>query len=221
MAKNDSKNSAGNQSDIDLTTSDGVNIKATYYEGNTPHGIILLHMVARTRADWEPFALELQAKGYKVIAIDLRGHGQSNLNWQSFASRDFNNMIEDVRAAKDFLNAKSAKVIAIIGASVGANIALNYAAEDSDIRTVVMLSPGIDFRGVKTDRTIKEFDRPILLVASSEDSYSAESSAKLHNLSASKDAKLEMYEDVGHGTEMFREKKLQPLIFSWLGKYMK
>jgi len=207
--------------DIDLTTSDGVNIKATYYEGSTNYGIILIHMLSRTRSDWEPFALELQAKGYKVIAIDLRGHGQSNLNWQSFTSKDFNKMIEDVRAAKNFLNAKGARVIAIIGASVGANIALSYAAIDSEIKTVVMLSPGLDYRGVKTEQNMKEYIKPVLIVASSEDSYAAQSSQQLHLSVPAKNSKLEMFKDVGHGTQMFKEKKLSPLILSWLSKNMK
>ena len=208
-------------SDIDLTTSDGVNIKATYYKGNSSNGIVLLHMLSRTRKDWEPFANELQGKGYNVISIDLRGHGQSNLNWQSFNSRDFNNMIEDVRASKDFLNAKGARVIAIIGASVGANVALNYAATDSEIKTVIMLSPGLDYRGVKTNETIRNFNGPTLLVTSSEDLYSVESASKLHKLSVSKDTKLETYDNAGHGTEMLKEKKLPTLIFNWLSKHLK
>ena len=40
---------------------------------------------------------------------------------------------------------------AIIGASIGANMALVTAANEAEIDTVVLLSPGLDYFGVTTD----------------------------------------------------------------------
>jgi len=55
-------------------------------------------------------------------------------------------MVLDVKAAKDFLVRQkhiSPNNIAI-GASIGANVGLKYAALDSSTEAVVVLSPGID-----------------------------------------------------------------------------
>lgn len=205
------------QTDVDLTTNDGVNIKATYYddtEGTT--GVVLLHQLGRDRKDWDQFAKDLQAAGYKVMAVDLRGHGDSALNWQSFSSSDFNNMIYDVRAAKDFLSANGAKKVGIIGASIGGNVALNYGSIDSEILTVVLLSPGLDYKGVKTTESIKEYRGALLTVASEEDVQSANASRQLHSLSPSTTKKLQIYEEAGHGIDMFKEEKLHKLLVDWL-----
>jgi pimeloyl-ACP methyl ester carboxylesterase len=48
----------------------------------TDHGgagpaVLLLHGGGRTRHDWDPFAGLLTAHGYRSVAVDLRGHGDS------------------------------------------------------------------------------------------------------------------------------------------------
>jgi len=201
------------------TTVDGQTIAYSIYpaEAGSP-AVILLHMLRRTRTDWDGIAKWLQKNGYSVITIDSRGHGQSTGNWEQFTPEDFNKMVNDVAAAKSVLEAQQADVsrLAIIGASIGANTALNYGVTDPDVKTVVLLSPGLDFRGVKTEATIAQFKHPLLVVASEDDKYSADSSKEL----ASKNplAKPVMYQNVGHGTNMFAQKELAPTILDWLNK---
>ena len=208
--------------EIDLVTSDGVHIKCDFYDDlKTETGVILIPMLGRTKETWASFAPMLREKGYKTIAIDPRGHGRSQLNWQSFTSKNFNDITNDIRAAKDYLSAHGSKKVAIIGASIGANLALKYAAMDSEVKTVVLLSPGIDFRGVKPVDAAKQMTRPFLIVASEEDAYSFESSEKLESYSAAEDTKFEELKGAGHGTEMLSDKKLPKLILSWLAKYVK
>src|SRR5574342_1023618 len=118
------------------TTQDGQTIAYQLYagkQGSTP--VILLHMLRRTRADWDGFARWLQQNGYTVIAADSRGHGQSSGNWEKFTDEDFRNMVYDVAALKSVLESRGADVkkLTIIGASIGANTAFNYAANDPDV----------------------------------------------------------------------------------------
>lgn len=56
-----------------------VNGQRVYYEesGQGP-ALLLLHGFGRTLEDWKPFVADL-AKSYRVIAIDLPGHGRSDL----------------------------------------------------------------------------------------------------------------------------------------------
>jgi len=200
------------------TTADGQTIAYQYYAGKPGSpGIILLHMLRRTRSDWDGIAKWLQKNGYSVIVPDLRGHGQSTGNWEQFSPDDFNKMTYDVSAMKSLLenNGADVKKMAIIGASIGANVALNYAANDQDARTVILLSPGLEYRGVKTEGIT--YTKPFLIVASKEDEYGAQSSQQIAARNPS--AKLIIYENAGHGTSMFTNKELAPTILKWLQEH--
>ena len=210
----------GNQ--VSMKTEDGFEIIGSFYKYNSEHGVILLHMLKRNSNDLNAFADELQIEVYNVLSIDSRGHGQSlkksgrTAEWQMFSDKDFNDMILDVKAAKEFLEGKGVEKISIIGASIGANTAINYAEEDMEIKTVILLSPGLDYRGVKVEDTVKDYEnRPILIVASEDDEYSATSSRHLIELAVGK-KELKMYADAGHGTKMFSKSDLDDFIISWL-----
>jgi pimeloyl-ACP methyl ester carboxylesterase len=198
-----------------VTTFDGQTIAYQIYPGKTGSTpIILLHMLGRTRTDWDGFARWLQKNGYAVVVPDLRGHGQSSGNWEKFTDEDFNKMTYDVSALKSMLENQGADVtkLAIIGASIGANTALNYAATDKDVTTVILLSPGLNYRGSSTANT--KFGKPFLIVASNDDKYSAESSQQIADNNAF--AKLVLFEDAGHGTNMFVKPELSSMILQWL-----
>lgn len=207
---------------VSIKTSDGVELVGSFYKSNSDRGIVLLHMLNRNRNDWNEFAEQLQKEGFNALSIDLRGHGQSlhkdgrTIGWQLFSAKDFNDMILDVNASKEFLDGKGIKKISLIGASIGANIALNFAEENIDIKTVILLSPGLDYRGVEVDDNIKDYgNRPILIVASEDDGYSAMSSRTLVQSAAGK-KELKMYIDAGHGTKMFSNTDLNEVIINWL-----
>ncbi|MCH7760566.1 dienelactone hydrolase family protein, partial [candidate division TA06 bacterium] len=107
----------------------------------------------------------------------------------------------------------------VIGASIGGNVALNYAATDERVKGVVLLSAGLDYRGVKTEEAMKAYgDRPVLIVASEEDKYAYQSAKKLYEL-AKGEKELKIYKNAGHGTRIFdKEEGLEDLILNWLEK---
>ncbi len=199
-----------------LVTADGLTLAATYYSptADPAPGILLLHMLGRDRSDWHDFALQLQQAGYAVLAIDLRGHGESE------GSRDYTLMERDAAAGIRFLRDQpqiDANRLLIIGASIGANIALRYAASDPDIAGVVLLSPGLDYRQVTTADAMPAYgERPILIAASSEDSYAADSARQLDSLAAGPHQLL-IYDGQGHGTRMLgKGNGLETAILDWL-----
>jgi pimeloyl-ACP methyl ester carboxylesterase len=209
------------KSSIMLKAEDGVDIAATYYKPlkEEPPGVILLHMLNKDRFTWDPFAKRLQEEGYAVLAIDLRGHGESinQGKWQDFNEMDFNSMINDARAAKTYIEQTlEPRRYIMIGASIGANVALNYAAADDDIDAVILLSPGETYRGVNVIGAVNLYgERPLLIAASKEDDYSYKSSNKLHTLAEK--STFRKYEDAGHGTDMFNAPiGLDFLILNWL-----
>ncbi|MCK4724667.1 MAG: alpha/beta hydrolase, partial [Anaerolineales bacterium] len=66
---------------IHLTTTDGVKLSGTVYHPDAsniqPNSILLLHEAYRDSQVWNQFARAAQERGYTVLALDLRGHGQS------------------------------------------------------------------------------------------------------------------------------------------------
>jgi len=217
-----------------FTSEDGVLLIGSYYKSkigmnNSTPSVILLHMLGMDRSTWNKFAQKLSENGYAVLSVDLRGHGESikqanhTISYQSFMPGNFKNMTLDVKAAKKYLidqtNA-NLNQISIIGASIGANLALNYAASDHSIKSVILLSPGLNYRGITTLDTIMKYNGPIYIVTAEHDSESAKDSKILcEKITCAENLKIFENTNV-HGTDMLSNKivgtKLQNTILSWL-----
>lgn len=195
-----------------MTTQDGVKLAGTLYpsRGEKPPGIVLVHMLGGTREGWEPFALQAQRRGYVCVAFDLRGHGESTtrhgdtIAYREFTPRDWLDAVHDIDAAKQALIAYGADPgnLAVAGASIGANLALIYALDHQDVAALVLVSPGLEYHGVKTQKPIAHYGRrPVLLLAAEGDSYSAASCAELKR-SAPGLCELREYRGAAHGTDL-------------------
>lgn len=204
---------------VSLTAPDGIQLEASYYAA-TPAtqplpALLLLHMAYRDRTDWNSFAAEAQQAGYHVLALDLRGHGHSQGEKQFAPLMD-----ADVATALDWLAHRpevDADRIAIYGASFGASLALRAAANHPPVKTVALLSPGINLWEVGLDGVMARYgQRPVLLVASAEDEYPAES-VKLLDEQALGEHRLQLYPGSAHGTDMLAaHPELSSLLLEWL-----
>ena len=211
------------EENISFTTEDGIKIAATFYKAKNPNGIsvILLHMRAKSRDDWEEFALKLNEAGFDALAIDFRGHGESGgTRVDQFSDQDYQDLILDAEAAEDYIQAKNPdkniEKIALIGGSIGANTALNYAVKKPSGKVALsLLSPGLDYKGVRTDETSKQVTVPVFLATSSDDPQSYDGletwKANIKNL------EVVTFTDAGHGTHMFDpHPELADQIINWL-----
>jgi len=179
-----------------------------------------LHMLNGNRRVWLPTGLphELINNGrYHVLTLDMRGHGETRgvKNW-SLAEEDLQLVWEWLVAQPGVDEEKTA----VMGGSIGANMALRTGANIDAVSTVVLLSPGLDYRGVTTEDALVTWGkRPLLIVASEDDGYAVDSSRTLAE-QAEGEAKLQMYESAGHGTNMFNaEPELTTLIADWLAAH--
>jgi pimeloyl-ACP methyl ester carboxylesterase len=192
--------------------------------------VVLLHMLSRQRGDWQPFIPRLTENGNAVLAMDLRGHGESiqkgpaRLGWRSFSTEDYARMPADLLETLDALSPYRDRIdldrVAVIGASIGCNVALVAAAESQAIRALVLLSPGLDYRGINTEEAMRRYgDRPILLVASEADSYAANSTRTLYALAAGP-KEVKIYSGRAHGTRILeRTPDAVPLLLGWLDRF--
>ncbi len=199
-----------------LTTQDNVQIAGFYYPPPNKSGvpaILLLHMYGQNKESWPSFAKAAQESGYAVLAIDLRGHGDSG------GGQNFELMDNDVNAALSWLLNRpevNGERIGIVGASIGANLALRGGSSHPQVKSLVLLSPGLSYRGLTTLDALATYgQRPIMLVAAEGDAYSADSARKL-NSQALGQHQLKIYPNNQHGTAIFEAQVgLEPMILAW------
>jgi len=198
-----------------LVTSDKVKIAYKLYEVKNSDGwLILTHMMPAAKESWREFAVAAQKMGYESIAIDLRGHGESDGGpdgYKNFSDAEHQASIKDLEAAWEFLKSRGAtpEKTALIGASIGANLSLQFLADHFDFKKAALLSPGLNYRGVKTELLAKNLqkDQSLVFAASKADGNNAEENKKLYALALSLNKHLILFGGAGHGTELFDLKK--------------
>ena len=201
---------------VSFKTDDGVTVAATWYEPPTrpAPAVVYVHMLQKSQADWEGFAAQAAAEGIGGLTIDLRGHGDT-----PGSNQDFAGMVKDVRAARQFLSARSDVTpgrVAIAGASIGATLAAQAAADDPSVASLALLSPSLDYRGLRLDGAVKKFGaRPVLLVASDDDGYAVRSVRDLEKAGGGiREAAI--LSRAGHGTAMLsRDSDLPRRLLEW------
>jgi pimeloyl-ACP methyl ester carboxylesterase len=143
--KKDDKEKPRPPQDVTLSTSDGVQIVATYFpgtKGKESVPVVLLHVWKRSRKDYNDLALHLQSQGCAVLVPDLRGHGDSTvgagtkaktLDAAKFSTPQFALMATaDMKAVKDYLwerhNAGELNLnkLGLVGAEMGATVAVEF-----------------------------------------------------------------------------------------------
>jgi dienelactone hydrolase len=106
--------------------------------------------------------------------------------------------------------------LGIAGASVGANLALLDAADDAGVRSLALLSPGIDYSGLRTEAAMKKYGaRPALLIGSTKDPYTRRSVRHLITLGPGP-REVRLSEAVAHGTVLLsRDPELIGALVDW------
>jgi uncharacterized protein len=71
--------------EVTLTAEDGVILQAWYHPPANGSAVILIHGAGSSRNSLRPYATMLVRHGYGVLAMDMRGHGQSEGRTNRFA----------------------------------------------------------------------------------------------------------------------------------------
>jgi len=129
---------AGPPEHVSFPTQDGGLVYADMY-GKGGRGVVLAHGGRFTKESWEKQARALVAAGFRALAIDFRGYGQSRGPGQSEplgAPLHF-----DVLAAVRYLRQNGAKTVSVIGGSMGGGAAADASveAEPGEIDRLVLL----------------------------------------------------------------------------------
>jgi len=126
------------QQTISFPTEDGGVVFADLY-GSSARGVVLVHGGQFDKESWAPQAKRFQATGFEVLAIDLRGYGESH----GPGDKDPMDapLDKDVLAAVRYLHVHGAKTVSIVGGSMGGSAAGDASIESrpGEIDRVVML----------------------------------------------------------------------------------
>jgi alpha-beta hydrolase superfamily lysophospholipase len=202
---------------INLTSADGTPIVAMVYEASArpSPGVVLVHMLGRSKDEWATFADRLQQAGITALALDLRGHGRSGGNGSELAA-----MAGDVQSAVNWLAGNAnvrAGAIAVVGASLGANLAGIVTAASPTVRAAALISPSLEYRSLRLDAaTMKKIgDRPLWLAASTEDPYALRTVKELAADNPAREQRLTTVR--GHGSILFSaDLDLARALVDWL-----
>jgi dienelactone hydrolase len=202
-------------SQVTFRTSSGRAVTALLVEaaqGPAP-AVVLVPMLGRPKEDWEATAERFAAANITALAIDLPatavpGDGKALAAWS-----------EGITAALAFLAQRPdvrADALGIAGASLGASLAAVAAAADRNVRAIALISPSLDYRGVRIEPAMRDYgSRPALLIASRQDPYAARSA---RDLAKNPPGVRELqWSDLGaHGTALLsREPELVQALVEW------
>ena len=121
---------------VSFSSQDGIALKAWWLpaEGNPRATVIIAHGIDHTRQVMLPRASFLVRGGYNVLALDLRGHGESTAQYVSpgyLEARDILGAVQYIRGRGDHAP------IALLGVSLGAAASMIAVADSREISAVI------------------------------------------------------------------------------------
>ena len=220
--------------EVSFKTEDGVTIFGSWI---IPQGVdtskkssrlpvvILLHDYGMNRRDWGMLIPDLVRKGYGVLAMDLRGHGQSRGEGASSTPSKEELLtvgILDVQAALEWIKSQkttNSKRAAIVGVGVGADIAyLCSGTFKKNFQVAVAVSPSY---AVVTDADLSSGKPKGILFCTSSGSNQGLAMLAAETLSnfTQDPKKVIIYNSAAHGFAIFyKHPEVKQEILGWLGK---
>jgi len=228
---------------VDLKTSDGTLLKASYFAAAKPGpGVLLFHQTNRTRKAWDDVAVELAAAGINTLTLDMRGFGESGgTSHDKLTPKERAQVREqrpaDIDTAWQYLVSQpgvKGNVIGLGGAGLdGVENSIQTASRHSaQVKSLVLISGQTELAGRQFMRQASQL--PGLFVWADSDDYppTAEVMEWLYGISsnpgkkfirqAGPEAPWLAYEDKdvpatgSHGTDLFKvHPELPGIIVNW------
>ena len=203
---------------VSISLPDGKAIDAVYYAppagSKKAPAAVLLHELGASPDVWKNFAPKLTALGYAAV---------SPANFSTMKGSEAG-ILEIAKWLRKQPGVDGSRV-AMIGASIGANLSIRECAIDADCKVVVALSPGLDYQGITTEDAMANMAKKnVLIMAGQLDSSSKGIAKVVVATPITANVILRMYATTfSHGTSLLTDASFAPdseeLILHWLKLY--
>jgi len=121
--------------------------QTVHFAATRPLGTVLvLHGYRNRGANLRGIAHALAAAGFRAVIVDLRGHGRSSGDYITYGVQESRDVVQVIDALER--NRLLAGPVGVWGISMGGSTAIQAAARDRRIRTVVAVAPYSSVREV-------------------------------------------------------------------------
>ena len=225
--------------EIKAVAKDGFNINATLTYPKIKNQkefptVILLHSLGYNSQWWGDLPKELLNKGYAVLTIDLRGHGESVYNkklaktsWKSLKNTAYAKYPSDVIAVMEAINSENTRRFffnnwAIVGADIGASTGV-LAADSYSVKpkTIVMISPVVRTKGLYIPVSIAHLEQTDFLAITGTDDFSSLEAEKYLSRFAQSEFMSFISDSKTTGMLMLKnDPSLAKMIAEWIFEYL-
>ena len=204
--------------------------------------LVLVHGIGGSQKEWGKVIPSIVQAGYAVLALDLRGHGNStqrrpsndpndpdSIAWRYLPNDQWRLLPADLeqiltafarpkRHPKETAVQVQESPVVLMGAGLGANVALMAAShQPSKVKAVVALSPLLSVKGLEPALGVLTLKAPVFFAASQADPDSFEATQTLFKLTQSEPKELKLYKTIGSGEDLLTANAgLLPTLLDWL-----
>lgn len=216
--------STGSMNEVSFQTEDGWTIYGNFRvpQIGAPKvpAVILLHSGLSDRHVYQELEIALAKEGIAVLNIDWRGKGKSTGKGRYFdlSREERDRGYLDTKAAVTFLASQpriDSDRIGVLGTVIGARYAMAAAAEESRIKTAVVLTGYIPSEKEKTYLVTKKL--PVLYVTSTGHTAVTNALVEITNLTRDGGSELLTYSGGAIGYQLFKiDKNLMQRVVQWM-----
>lgn len=198
---------------VDLTATDGIKLKASYFSAGKPGpGILLLHQCDHDRKIWDGLAQQLAAAGFNVLTFDYRGYGDSGDRPHNPVGsgplepeEEMKKWLGDIDVAFQYLKSQpgvKADPVGVAGGSCGVSNAIKTAMRHPEVKSLVLLAGPAD---LKDREFLRQSKVPMFFAVADDDQYPpvVPLTELLYTISASPGKKFAHYQTGHHAAEIF------------------
>ncbi len=218
---------------VEIVATDNFKLSAQFFPGlTTAAGVLFLHDCQHSVIDFQPLYSALIQRGLFVLALDLRGYGNSQstlysaqkirlqtsdiVSYQGQLAALMINWQKDVFQAYQYLQRamKNNQAISIVTSGCSSNQAI-YLAEKAALKSLVMLDPELSYGDKEQFKRLT--DMPIYLISTKHQTGAMLNAQELFEWSGDKHSVLQTFKGNGSGYDLLKHQAyLNEHIATWL-----
>ncbi len=201
---------------VEAIAQDGLVLKGDFYwQSATAPTVLMFHELYSNRTRWQGLDSAFIGAGYNVLAVDLRGYGQTKgkIEWAK--------AVQDVQSWADWVRQNgniNVDALHMAGSSMGSVLAMVGCGNDASCASVIAISPGWEYFGLGVSDALTGglVGKRVLIVYAQRDRYPALGVPLM--LETAPDLIVETFTGNAHGISLIKRESetLLPRLTAWI-----